>query len=229
MHRAVTVGLVDSGFEGANLAGARAFALGPNREVEESRPSPDVLGHGTALANIIVAAVPDVRIYSAQVFFHALSAAPVVIASALDWLASESVDLVNLSFGVRRDRRVLGQSCQRARARGLVLVGASPARGAPVFPSAYPGVLRVMGDARCAPGEISNLATSRADFGACPTGKVGHGIPRVGGASFAVAHVVSVLARYLETGGDAAGSREFLRSVATYHGPERRTGSHDEA
>ena len=219
----VTIGLVDSGFDGENLLAARAFTSDVRGAVEQRQASADVLGHGTALGRIILHAAPNVRIVSAQVFDRAPSTTPAVVAAALDWLGEEAVDLVNLSFGVPRDRRVLRHSCERAQKRGLMLVGASPARGAPVYPSAYPGVLRVMGDARCAPGEISHLATEQADFGACPKGMGNGDEPLVGGASFAVAHVVGVLARYLEAGGELAGSIEHLRNLAKHHGPERRS------
>ena len=100
----------------------------------------------------------------------------------------------------------------------MVLVAAAPARGGPVYPAGYPGVLRVCGDARCGPGEWSHLATAQADFGACPDGPDG----RPGGASLAAARFSALLAGALVTEQDADMAVSALIRRAAYHGPERR-------
>ncbi|MCB1719781.1 MAG: peptidase S8 and S53 subtilisin kexin sedolisin, partial [Candidatus Competibacteraceae bacterium] len=135
----------------------------------------------------------------------------------------QDVAIVNMSFGLRQNRAVLRQACATAIAAGLILVAAAPARGQAVYPSAYPGVLRVTGDARCALQEFSHLASEQADFGACPRSyaQPEHGAP-VGGASFAVPHVSAALARYLAAGGKASDYYQHLTELAVYHGPERR-------
>jgi len=98
----------------------------------------------------------------------------------------------------------------------MALIGAVPARGATVYPGSYPDVIRVSGDARCAPGEISALGGDPADYGACPRTLDG----RPGGASLAVAHLTGILARQL---GDASGDpRALLDGLARFHGRERR-------
>ena len=85
----------------------------------------------------------DIRLANAQVFHDALQTSTACIAAALDWLCEQHVAVVNMSFGLQHDRRVLRQACAQALTKGTILVAASPARGVAVYPAAYPGVLRV--------------------------------------------------------------------------------------
>ncbi len=157
-------------------------------------------------------------------FLRAWATAPAVVAAGLNWLVEQDCQLVNMSFGLRQDRRVLREACLAARRAGAVLVAAAPARGPAVFPSAYDGVVRVTGDARCAPGEFSRLGTAQADFGACVRGAQAGDRP-CGGASFAVARVTAALAAHLGAGGDARDVAAYLRGIARYQGPERKRGA----
>jgi hypothetical protein len=98
----------------------------------------------------------------------------------------------------------------------MIVVASVPARGAMVYPGGYAGVIRVSGDARCAPGEISALGGDPADYGACPKDMDG----RLGGASFAAAHVTGLLAsRLSESDQDP---RDLLDRLARFQGRERR-------
>ena len=123
---------------------------------------------------------------------------------------------------LRADRDVLRAACAAAEAAGVLLVAASAARGAPVFPAAYPGVLRVSGDARCGPEEVSDLEGEPAHFGASPVASGATGL--VGGASFACARVSGMLAAVLarEPGLGAPAVLARLRALARYRGRERR-------
>jgi hypothetical protein len=220
----LTVGLIDSGVEAAtaaNLAASRAFRLGADGEVTAVEPEVDRLGHGTALAGILARGVPGVRLLSAQVFSDTLSCSARQVAAALDWLVSHEARLVNMSFGLRQDRDALRLACARAQAAGVILVAASPARGAPVFPASYPGVIRATGDARCAVDEVSSLATTQADFGA----HVRSDDDAISGASVGCARLSAVAATFLGQNPHASVEelRAWLTGRATYHGPERRT------
>ena len=220
----LTVGLIDSGVEAAtaaNLAASRAFRLGADGEVTAVEPEVDRLGHGTALAGILARGVPGVRLLSAQVFSDTLSCSARQVAAALDWLVSHEARLVNMSFGLRQDRDALRLACARAQAAGVILVAASPARGAPVFPASYPGVIRATGDARCAVDEVSCLATTQADFGA----HVRSDDDAISGASVGCARLRAVAATFLGQNPHASVEelRAWLTGRATYHGPERRT------
>jgi hypothetical protein len=218
----VAIALVDSGVALAGVEAARAFGLDAAGGILDGPAGADALGHGTALARLVLAAAPRARLVDAQVFGTSFLAAPAAVAAAIDWAIGAGARIVNLSFGLRADRDVLRGACARAVAAGALVVAASPARGAPVFPAAYPGVLRVCGDARCRAGEVSDLEGEPADVGAAPDG--GGTTGASGGASFACARVAGLLAAALgETPGlDAAAAVARLRAGAAYRGRERR-------
>jgi Subtilase family len=222
----VLVGLVDSGVAcelGDRVAVDSAFVLGDGERVERHPATADAIGHGSSVARTILAAAPTARIANAQVFHRSIAAPPAVVADALGWAVEQGARLVNMSFGVRSDREVLRSACAAARAAGAILLAAAPARGPAVFPAAYPGVIRVSGDARCAPGDLSLLGSAQADFGACPRTSDG----RLRGASAAVAHLTGRAAAFLaeRPEADSAAVARFLETAARHRGPERRGGA----
>ncbi len=219
------VGLIDSGVAGLapeRVAASRGFVAGPDGEVTQTAVLDDQLGHGSTLADILLQGAPGCQLVNAQVFGRQLSCSAAQVAAALDWLVEQRVHLVNMSFGLREDREVLRLACERAQAEGVILVAAAPARGAPVYPASYPGVIRATGDARCAPGDISFLDTPQADFGA----HVQSAASGIAGASVGCARVSARAARFLAE--SAAASRvqlrDWLAGQASYRGPERRSG-----
>ncbi len=223
----VILGLIDSGVDPQRHApvASRSFVLQDDRVC----PGPaqrDRLGHGRAVADILLARQPELPLHSAQVFVHRLTCSAQQVAAALDWLVEGGVTLVNMSFGLRSDRPVLREACERADSAGVTLIAAAPARGDAVYPAAYPFVLRATGDARCQVGEISFLGTDevacggRVHFG----GHVRCGDGRVAGASVGCAHVTRcALGLLLENPGmDRAQLYSALVKRASYRGPERR-------
>lgn len=218
------VGLVDSGLDAAAAARAELacrFTADASGAVVARPVAADRHGHGSALAMVIAGHAPDVRLANAQVFDDRAATRAASVAAALDWLRGHGVRLVNLSLGLADDRAVLRGAVAAAVAAGMLLVAASPARGGPVYPAAYPGVLRASGDARCAPGEWSWLGSAQADVGACPLRD--GATPRPGtpaGASVAAAHVTGLLAARFA--GDPTAAAAWLRDRARWLGPERR-------
>ncbi|MDF3936738.1 subtilisin-like serine protease QhpE, partial [Pseudomonas citronellolis] len=164
----VLVGVVDSGHAenqaGAVLVGRRFFLT--DEGVDGGDLLDDALGHGSAVLQAILSRAPQARFQVAQVFDGRGVTSPLQIAAALRWLGERGVRLVNLSLGVRQDRPILREAIAELVAAGVLVCASSPARGEPVFPAAYPGVLRVTGDARCGEGEWSWLNSPQADFGA---------------------------------------------------------------
>lgn len=219
MAEPVRVGVVDSGWPlalQARVLAARSFVTGGGG-------AQDRIGHGTRTLQAMAAPAPETRFVVAQVFGHALRTDGATVARAVDWLAAQGVALINLSLGVWQDHAPLRAACERALAQGCLLIASTPARGEPVFPAAYPGVVRVMGDARCAPGQHSALLLPHADFGACvlpPDGDRAHA-----GASLGCAHLSGRVAALLAAG--VACERravwQGLIDSAAFHGPERRT------
>lgn len=215
----VPVGVLDSGLDpalGARIAAARRFGSG------EPRP----LRHGAEIGAILARYAPHARFLDARVFLDRMSAPVPVVAEGLRWLVAHGARVLNLSLGLRQDHPALRAACAAARERGCLLVASTPPRGPPVYPAAYPGVLRVCGDARCAPGEISCFGGEPADWGASPRPPDALPGAPVGGSSYAVAYVSARIAEYLHhhPHADGAAVLAHLRSSARYHGRERRHG-----
>ncbi len=225
----ITFGLLDSGLSenlAARAALARRFHLDDSGDVVIGPPEADSLGHGTALAGLVLDRVPSIRLMSAQVFDRRGIAAPAVIAAGLDWLVSEAVQVVNMSFGLMQDRRVLSAACRRAVEAGVLVVASVPAMGPVVYPASYAGIVRVTGDARCGDGEISYLGGPRAHFGArpwLPGGGAAPGAASIAGASVASARVAAELAALWATAPERGGTEMLTRMVAAASplGPQR--------
>jgi hypothetical protein len=207
----IRVGIVDTGIVGSlagSIAAAKAFG--------STLAGGDTGSHGTAVARIVLHHAPRARLLSAQASGSGGRAEPAAVAAAVRWLIAERARLVNLSLGLPRDREILRAAVADALAAGLILVASTPARGASVYPAAYPGVLRVTGDARCGLAELSVLGGVPADYGACARDLDG----RPGGASLAAAHVTGLLAAGLEAVGTDATA--VLGGAVRFRERERR-------
>lgn len=219
MAEPVRIGVVDSGWPLAlqdRVLAARSFVM-------DGGDAMDRIGHGTRTLQAMAAQAPDARFVVAQVFGEALRTDMATVARAVDWLVDEGVALINLSLGVPRDHAPLRQACARAVESGCLLIASTPARGGPVYPAAYPGVIRAMGDARCGPGQHSALGLPHADFGACvlpPDGDRAHA-----GASLGCAHLSGHVAALLASGvaRERTAVWQALIDTAAFHGPERRS------
>lgn len=219
MAEPVLVGVVDSGWPQAlrdRVIAERSFVTG-------RADAQDRVGHGTRTLQAMAALAPQARFVVAQVFGDVLRTDMATVARAVDWVVDEGAEVINLSLGVREDHAPLRLACERAIARGCLLVASTPARGEPVFPAAYPGAIRVMGDARCDPGQHSALLLPHADFGACvlpPDGDRANA-----GASLGCAHLSGRVAALLADGvaPERGAVWRALVDSAAFRGPERRT------
>jgi len=222
MKPEVRIGVVDSGHSKGQwphvLSGRRFYLV--EEGLVEAPLRDDPLGHGSAILEAISRRAPSAAFCIGQVFDQRGVTSALQIASALDWLVTQKVRLINLSLGLRQDRSVLRDACQAAQERGVLLCASSPAQGDPVFPASYPGVLRVTGDARCSEHEWSWLDSRQADFAACVSGT--H--PGQSGASLGCAALTGHIAHYLGEHAEASNRQivEWLRDNARYRGPERR-------
>ncbi len=217
----LSIGIIDSGFapeQGSRVAQARRFWL-EGGELREGDVLPDALGHGSVVLDTLTREAGPVRLCVAQVFGERWQTSPLQIAAALHWLIEQDVALVNMSLGLRNDRPVLREACVLAQASGILLCASSPAQGEPVYPAAYPGVIRVTGDARCAPGQWSWLNSPQADFGAHVSAANG-----VAGSSVGCAALSGIIAAYLHAnpGAGREALLAWLRESAAFIGRERR-------
>ncbi|MNG76133.1 Subtilisin DY [compost metagenome] len=222
MATEVRVGFIDSGCSPAQAQGvvaARRFWL-QDGMLHEGEALADQLGHGSAVLGRLLEAAGEVPVLLAQVFSEQASTSALQVAAALLWLAEQGATVINLSLGLQQDRTVLRQACAEVQAAGVLLCASSPAQGAAVYPASYPGVLRITGDARCAPGQWSWLGTAQADFG----GHVGQ--RGMAGASLGCAAVCGRVVALLHErpGLDQQQVHDWLQTHAAFKGPERRGG-----
>lgn len=221
MASELAIGIVDSGFvpgQGGRVALSRRFWL-DGSELKEGDTQPDALGHGSVVLDTLARASGPVRLCVAQVFAERWQTSPLQIAAALHWLIEQDVALINMSLGLRNDRPVLREACVLAQTAGILLCASSPAQGEPVYPAAYPGVIRVTGDARCAPGQWSWLNSPQADFGAHVAAANG-----VAGSSVGCAALSGIIAGHLQANPEANRDTllQWLHEGAAFTGPERR-------
>lgn len=217
MRSRVRVGLIDGGVGGAAgdaVVAQRCFA-------ESVQASAGAFGHGSQIAECVLQHCPSADLLVARVFDHGREAGVDAVLAGLAWLVDQGVQLVNMSFGMGWASPRLARACRAAADAGVVLVASAPARGGISFPAAFEDCIAVSGDARCAPGEVSWLATAGADFGTHPLLDP-RGPRRGGGASIAAARMSGMLAARLEAGVDARNLRAELAYRARYFGPERR-------
>lgn len=153
--------------------------------------------HASHMAAAIRVNAPEARIFGLSIFPGRLSTSLATVAEALRRAAESEAEIVHCSFGHGEASPAMAEAVAAVLAAGKRLVASAPARGAPVYPAGFDGVLSVQGDARCAPGQWSLLDLPGARFGACPGGP---GAP-VRGASLAAAHFTGLLARACMDGG----------------------------
>jgi hypothetical protein len=217
----IKVGIIDSGIN-TELADSLATTLIARRDFSdrEQHHCPDTLGHGSAVASIIIATTTDIEIVIARVFADKLVCTANQVSHAIDWLCSQQVDVINMSFGLRDDRPQLLSACQQAIANNCLLIAAAPASGSPVYPAQYQGVIRATGDARCRPLQLSHLNSQQADYGACPRYE---GIAAAG-ASIGCAGVSGMIAKLLSAAAKTTSRNVHLQlqRQANYHGIEQR-------
>jgi hypothetical protein len=177
--KSVRVGLIDSrvgnSFDPAVIA-VRSFPGACD----------DYLEHGDQVAACVLQHCPAASLLVAGVFNWRREARIDAVVDSLAWLVDEGAQLINMSLGMSQPSPRLAQACRATAEAGVVLVAAAPARGGVIFPAAFDECIAVSGDARCAPGEVSWLATETADFGTHPVLEPGN--PRRGGGASIAAY-----------------------------------------
>jgi subtilisin family serine protease len=217
------IGMIDS----AVMAGH--FSLRDSAIVSEdfvthegTRP----LGHGTAVASLIARSANDeAEIYSASVFFqtadHAPGATTESLVAGLDWLASEKVDVINMSLagpGNALLERAIAAITTTAEETPVIVaaVGNNGPSGEPLYPAAYHDVIGVTAVDReerifryANRGDHVDFAALGVDVKVADNGA---GWRIESGTSMASPHVAVVVARMLPPEGMA---RDALVSALT--------------
>jgi|GEM_PF-126913 len=224
------IGIVDTGLNAGQMALAECSAafIIKDGQLWQTEASADQIGHGSRVCDIIKYLAPQSRIANAVVFSRpesgegAAVTTAMQVATAIDWLVAEGADVINLSLGLTTDRPVLKAACENAVNRGVILCASSPAQGQAVYPSAYEGVIRATGDARCDHHQISFLNSAQADVAGCV--RPLNGALGASGASMGCAHISGHIAGYLLKNPDSANVNilHWLNARADWHGREFR-------
>ncbi len=220
-----TIGMLDGpvntrhpAFADARLE-QRAFA---------ARPSERDRAHGTAVASLLVGRtpdweglVPDAELYLASVFSEQAQygsiATTQTLITALDWLVSHPVDIINISLAGPANQ-TLEAVLQKIRARGILPVAAVGNAGPladPQYPAAYPTVVAVTAvdwELDLYPYAVRGEHLDFAAYGVNLTAATGdQGYTQVTGTSFAAPVVTALLARYLT---DTGSLEQALQALA---------------
>ena len=189
----ITVAVIDSGVHAGHPhvgSVAEARCIDP-----PDGDAVDRLGHGTAVASAIRDLAPGVTLIVGKIFDRRLTTNADALARGIEWAASRSARLINLSLGTtnpqHKDR--LMESLDRAADAGAIVVSARD-----WMPGSLPGVLSVSADPRL---ERDEFRVEENVFVAAPYPRSIPGVPRernLSGISFAVANVTAALARLLE-------------------------------
>jgi subtilisin family serine protease len=205
----ISIGMIDTGASTGEPAVASRLRV--TRGFEGRYEPRD---HGTRVAELLASS--GATLYAADVFGvdqnGNVVASAEAITSALDWLSSEKLPVVNISIEGPRNP-VVETIVRRYVAMGGVVVAAAGnggPRAAPAFPAAYPGVVAVTAlDAqghvyrRANQGDYISFAARGVDL---PLGANGE---RVSGTSYAAPIVAGVIAQRM-TASPSLNQRQIL-------------------
>ncbi|MCC5855740.1 MAG: S8 family serine peptidase [Idiomarina sp.] len=189
------------------------------------------LRHGTAVAGVLLGEGPNVspllpvgQLLNASVFYaqdEGLEGAALnQLLSALNWMAAEGVQVINMSL-TGPDNRVLARAVNQLAEQEVLIIAAAGNGGpsaAPAFPAAYPAVIAVTATDRH--GESYRWANhgDYIEFSAwgvdVPTAIAGGRVGLESGTSMAAPVVAALLACQLAQGHSIASARSYLRENA---------------
>ncbi len=214
--RPVRIGVADSGInprdpQVGGVEGGIGLRFRDGR-IEHDESWEDLLGHGTAVAATIKGHAPEAALYSIRIFRRRLEAPVESLLHAIDWAASQNLDLLNLSLGCTSEERRADflAACAAAVATGLSIV-------APAETGEIPGVVSVVADRALENGQIR---AEGGRFHASPWARRRGELPRernFHGTSFAVANLTGISARLMaeDEGIDGKELPRALLRVAT--------------
>ena len=153
----VHLGMIDAGVQPSHPALAGTDI--EYRSFLQSGRRPGPANHGTAIAAMMVGKpqpgkgwgglLPGARLSAANIFQFStnrkVTASARGLLEAIDWMAEQKVDVVNMSIAGSKNK-VVRQVVETARAKGLVLVAAAGNWGTakrPAYPAAYSDVIAV--------------------------------------------------------------------------------------
>jgi subtilisin len=148
--RGIRVAVVDSGWD-RTIADDRVLPgvgfVDPEDDFATARndDDQDVLGHGTACADVILGVAPDARIVPVKVFGKVLETSPGTLRAALLWAQEAGVQVINVSLGTRLEGQLhpLYHACEMARRAGIIIVAAGHNANDWSYPAIFENVIGV--------------------------------------------------------------------------------------
>ncbi len=179
------------------------------------------IDHGTAVASIL-ASEGAKSLYVANIFRGGTGSpftSAEAIASALEWMVSNRIPVVNMSLSGPRNA-ILDKLIERTSAKGTVIVAAAGNSGPtapPAYPAALPSVVAVTAvDAKMRvyryanQGKYLDVASRGVNE---PAAKASGGTALFSGTSFATPHVAAWLARCMQGGRSGSCSQKLVSSA----------------
>lgn len=203
----VVVAVIDSGIDpGHPAVGAVARSVSIDRvgeefEINEHAAPGDFVGHGTACAAIIRSFAPKADLVSVRVLGPNNRASGRAFVKALEWIAEQRIDVVNLSLSSRSDELfpIFHDLVDEAYFRGCLLVSAaSNTPGEASYPSLFSSVVSVASHDIPDPWTYFYNPNPPVEFGAwgvdVPVAWLGGGQIVASGNSFAAPHIAGIAA-----------------------------------
>ncbi|MFC3803096.1 S8 family peptidase [Cohnella sp. GCM10012308] len=201
-------------------------------------------GHGTHVAGIAAAtgrkrlygAAPKVRLYAVKALDEFGFGFVSDIAEGIDWCVKNRMDVINMSFGLAGESRVLREAVARARRKGIVMTASSgndgPNNARIDAPARYAGVLGIAATTRR--NRVASFSSRGRGIALSAPGvdilstAPGHGYVRMSGTSMSSPHVAggAALLRSLAPGKPAACiARKLVANAKPLPGGRRAVGA----
>ena len=142
------VAVIDSGWDCSVREPRVAQGLGyhrSGRKVHRTLDYHDRLGHGSAVASILLLMAPGARLIPLRVFGTNRETDPVLVAAAIRDAAALGARVINLSLSTQRPAAepILSAACAEAIAAGCALVASQPRGRGQSWPASCKGVIAV--------------------------------------------------------------------------------------
>ena len=132
----IRVAVIDSGYDRA-LNDSRVLPgvsfVDPDDDFALARNDDDgdVLGHGTACADLVLRVAPDARVIPVRVFGRVLETSPGTLQAAMHWAIDAGAHVINVSLGTKLESALvpLYAACERAMRAGIIVVAADDNAG----------------------------------------------------------------------------------------------------
>ncbi|WP_431793331.1 S8 family peptidase [Bacillus altitudinis] len=177
-----------------------------------SSTSNDKVGHGTAIAGIIAAKdnsfglvgiAPETEIYSVKVLNDKGKGSIDKLVTAIEWCIDNNIHVINLSFGLSKDKSILRNVIDKAVNRGIIVIAAAGNNyGGPAdYPAAYKKVISINAVDRN--NQLAVFSSKgKIDFSApgvdIPILSINNGYETESGTSLAAAHVTGIVSLILQ-------------------------------